>query len=238
MPSAVRQVGFAPSPIYTRQPYQPELAALHNYATHASHCQTCAHPYSTHLNGSTLCPKGHAHARAVATYVFNHEGQAYSTTDVENGAQRVQIEIPVGCEVVRELLAAMERGLRLRAREDKVISYDRNYYIPARPVISQSQPPRSPTNLSTTTTTTPSTPTSAQRVEIVEPRREQRRERVQIVEVARRRRERKSEKTYIPGRGSLYASDIEERRRKYIEDGYYRQPTQSASEYYDPRFYR
>ncbi len=229
MPSAVRQVGFAPSPIYTRQPYQPELAAMHNFATHASHCQTCAHPFSTHLSGSTLCPKGHAHARAVASYVFNYAGQAYSTTDVEAGAQRVQIEIPVGCEVVRELLAAMERGLRLIAIEEKVVSYDRNYYIPARPVVTQEQPPRSPS--------TPASPIT-RRIEIVDPPRERRRERVQVVEVAPRRRERKSEKTYIPGRGSLYASDIEERRKKYLEDGYYRQPTQPASEYYDPRFYR
>ncbi|KAI9746776.1 MAG: hypothetical protein M1835_002434 [Candelina submexicana] len=229
MPSAVRQVGFAPSPVYTRQPHQPELAAMHNYATHASHCQICAHPYSTHLSGSTLCPKGHAHARAVATYVFNYAGQAYSTTDVEAGAQRVQIEIPVGCEVVRELLAAMERGLRLRAREEKTVSYDRNYYIPARPVVTQEQPPRSPT--------APTYPTT-QRFEVVEPPRERRRERGQVVEVAPRRRERKSETTYVPGRGSLYASDIEERRRKYLEDGYYRQPVQPANEYYDPRFYR
>ena len=102
------------------------------FARHAGRCPTCVNPYEVHRRGGTLCPKGHQRALDVAQYVYNKGGQAYSAVDRE-GSQRVQIEIPVGCEAVRSLLKAMERGLRLMKRAP--VSYDANYYVPPRPVI-------------------------------------------------------------------------------------------------------
>ena len=134
MPSFRRQVGFAPAPVYSRLPRDDEAYVIKAYARHAGHCSTCANPYEVHRRGGTLCPKGHQRALDVAQYVYNKGGQAFSTVDRE-GNQRVQIEIPVGCETVRSLLKAMERGLRLMKRAP--VSYDSNYYVPPRPVVQR-----------------------------------------------------------------------------------------------------
>ena len=101
------------------------------FAKHASHCESCYDPYLVHRAGRTLCPKGHQRALDVAQYVYNKGGKAYSLVDRE-GNQRVQIEIPTGCEAVRSLLKAMERGLRIMKRAPSV-SYDRTYYVAPRP---------------------------------------------------------------------------------------------------------
>ncbi len=132
MPSIQRQVGFAPNPVYSRQPHDDELYVMREFAHHAYRCPDCAQPYQVHLSGRTLCNLGHQLALDVAQYVFNKGGKAYSKVDRE-GNQLVQIEIPVGCEVVRDLLKAMERGLRLRRRAPAV-SYDSSYYVAPRPV--------------------------------------------------------------------------------------------------------
>ena len=102
------------------------------FARHASHCTSCAEPYEVYKRGGTLCPKGHQRALDVAQYVYNKGGKAYSLVDRE-GSQRVQIEIPAGCESVRSLLKAMERGLRIMKQAPSV-SYDKTYYVSARPV--------------------------------------------------------------------------------------------------------
>ena len=49
---------------------------------------------------------------------------------------RVQVEIPKGCDVIRELLKAVDRGMRLRRKQEQkpVVSHDRTYYVPDRPV--------------------------------------------------------------------------------------------------------
>lgn len=154
MPSFQRQVGFAPSPIYSRQPHDDEVYVMKAFAHHAYRCASCAQPYQVHLDGRTLCDQGHQLARDVAQYVYNKGGKAYSLVDRE-GSQLVQIEIPVGCEVVRDLLKAMERGLRLRRRAPAV-SYDATYHVAPRPVERRS------------------------RIEIVEPSRPHRKEKVYV----------------------------------------------------------
>ncbi|MCJ1364967.1 hypothetical protein MMC16_004085 [Acarospora aff. strigata] len=155
MPSFQRQVGFAPSPIYSRQPRDDEVYVMKAFAHHASRCPYCAQPYQVHLSGRTLCDKGHQLALDVAQYVYNKGGKAYSLVDRE-GNQLVQIEIPFDCEVVRDLLKAMERGLRLR-RKAPAVSYDPNYYVAPRP-----------------------TEIKHSRVEIVEPSRRHRKEKVYV----------------------------------------------------------
>jgi len=136
MPSVARQVTISPVPVYSRLPRDDERYVMTSFASHAKRCSQCAHPMDTFLNRDTLCEKGASKARDVAQYVCNRSGKAYSLVDAE-GNQRMQVEIPHDCEVVRELLKALERGLTLHASQVKhapVISYDENYYVPPRPV--------------------------------------------------------------------------------------------------------
>lgn len=156
MPSFQRQVGFAPSPVYSRQPHDDEVYVMREFAHHAHRCANCAQPYEIHLSGRTLCDRGHQLALDVAQYVYNKSGKAYSLVDRE-GNQHVQIEIPVGCEVVKDLLKAMERGLRLR-RKAPAVSYDPTYYVAPRTAAAE----------------------RPARVELVEPSRRHRRESTHI----------------------------------------------------------
>ena len=196
MPSAApRQVGFAPIPVtYSRLPRDDELYVMKAFARHASHCSACAHPYDVHRKGGSLCSKGHARALDVAQYVFTKAGQAFSVVDL-NGNQRVQMEIPADCIVVRELLKAMERGLRLR-RKVQPISYDENYPIPPR-IIHHDRPLREeqPEEREPRYVRTPTLETSLPPL---------------IRTYSRRDRERPSH----TGRGSLYESDMKEARRQ------------------------
>ena len=131
-----------PTPTVSRLPHDGELKAMHNFATHASHCDICCDPYKVHLAGKTLCDQGHYRAREVAKYVYNKGGRAYSLVDLHDH-QAIQVEIPVGCEAVRGLLKAMERGLRLRrakAKAPPIVSYDKTYYVAPRPIERNPRP--------------------------------------------------------------------------------------------------
>ncbi|KAG7009643.1 hypothetical protein G7Y79_00002g007580 [Physcia stellaris] len=115
IPSYRRSVDFAESPAYSRLPRDDELFVMKAFARHASHCGSCAHPYDIFRRGGTLCSRGHQRALDVAQYLYNKTGQAHSLIDLEQG-QRVHVEVPQRCEAVRELLKALERGLRLRRK--------------------------------------------------------------------------------------------------------------------------
>ncbi|KAL9123623.1 MAG: hypothetical protein Q9217_006961 [Psora testacea] len=131
MPGHVRQVGFAPIPAtYSRLPHDDELYVMRAFAKHASHCTQCGHPYDVHLKGKTLCTKGHKRALDVAQYVFSKAGHAFSVVDLDAN-KRMEVEIPSDCAAVRELLKAVEHGLRLREAKP-IISYDENYYVAPR----------------------------------------------------------------------------------------------------------
>ena len=185
MPSASRQVGFNPTPVYSRLPRDDEAYVMKAFARHASHCPSCAEPYEVHRQGGTLCPKGHQRALDVAQYVYNKGGHAYSVVDQE-GYQRVQIEIPAGCEAVRSLLKAMERGLRIMKRAPAV-SYDSTYYIPARTVSKVEREPRYVTKPRLETAEAPAWANRASKRE---------------------------SRPYV-GKGSLFESDMRDRDRNY-----------------------
>ena len=133
MPAFRRQVSFEADPVYSRPARDDEVYVMKSFARHCSHCSQCANPYEASRRGEGLCDKGFARAQSVAEYVYSKGGQAYSSVDFE-GNQRVQIEIPVGCAPVRDLLKVMERGLLKRA--SKPVSYDSTYYVPARRPLS------------------------------------------------------------------------------------------------------
>ncbi len=146
-------------------------------------------------------------------YVITKEGKPHSVVDME-GNKRVEIEIPPDCGVVRELLKALERGLRLR-RKTPLISYDETYHVAPRTkarvydddndgdayVIA---PP--PARATKTYTERPRDRESRRKpvlIEMVEP----------SSSSALRRTKSEREKGYR-GRGSLYEADMKEKERR------------------------
>ncbi|KAH0547921.1 hypothetical protein GP486_008338 [Trichoglossum hirsutum] len=160
---------------------------MHKFAAHSLGCAKCAHPWSVHINGDTLCDRGHQYAQKVALYVYNRAGKAYSRDD---GIAPTLIEIPIGCEVVRELLEAMERGLRIR--KPPVVTYDRTYPIPPRVV---PQPPQQQQQQHR----------PAQQI-------------IEVVPVPRHTQHSRHVVHRHAGRGSLYDSDMKDRHRRYRDD--------------------
>ena len=137
-------------------------------------------------------------------------GKPHSVVDME-GNKRVEIEIPPDCGVVRELLKALERGLRLR-RKTPVISYDETYpvapRVKARPYDDNDAYLIAPQSAR-------ATPTYTER-----PRDRDSRRKSAMIETleqssssALRRTKSEREKGYR-GRGSLYEADMKEKERE------------------------
>ena len=84
----------------------------------------------TYLNGGTLCERGHAYARDVAQYIYSKGGKAYSVIDRAANDARVQIEIPPECYVIRDLLKAVDKGLKVRTQTLRpALGHDRTYPV-------------------------------------------------------------------------------------------------------------
>ena len=192
MPSAARQVDFAPVPAtYSRLPHDDELYVMKAFTRHASHCSTCVHPYDVHRKGGSLCSKGNQRALDVTQYIFNRAGQSFSVVDLE-GDRRVQMEIPADCAVVRELLKALERGLRLR-RKVPATGHDETKRAPPKVIqpTFEHRRPQEPRYIRKPILETAISPSS--------------------------RREKHSHS----GRGSLYEADMKERERRNKRPAYY-----------------
>ena len=101
------------------------------FARHASHCKHCSDPYLVWKTDGELCDRGHAYARDVAKYIYSKGGRPHSVIDKESRNERNEIEVPVDCEVIRNLTKAFHQGLNLGSRKP-VVSQDRNYYVPDR----------------------------------------------------------------------------------------------------------
>lgn len=133
MHTTVKKVEILSTPTYSRQPHDDEAFVIKEFTKHAKHCSQCAHPYDSFRDRKSLCERGIAFAKDVAQYLYGNEGRAYSKVESQ-GNKSTHIEIPPDCEVVRQLLKAIEKGMRLHARSKPVISYDANYYVAARPI--------------------------------------------------------------------------------------------------------
>lgn len=195
MPFIRRQVGFDPIPDYSRLPHDDEAYVMKAFARHAAHCNTCAHPYEVHKQGGTLCTKGHQRALDVAKYLYSKGDRTFSIVDLESNI-RTRVEIPAGCDAVRGLLKAMERGLALRRR----VSYDENYYV-------------APRRIPTETIEDCGRPRSTRKPlheTVVQPG------------LAERTQQRREKPRHV-GRGSLFEEDIRdrERRRQSMRPVYY-----------------
>lgn len=188
MPS-VRQVGFDPTPDYSRLPHDDEAYVMNAFARHAAHCIACANPYEVHKQGGTLCAKGHQRALDVAKYLYSRGDRTFSVVDWQSNV-RTRVEIPAGCDAVRGLLKAMERGLALRRRVP-AFSYDENYYVAPRLVPSD----------------------SFQDLERSRYTRKLLVERVDQPVLADRKPQRREKPRHV-GRGSLFEEDIRDRERR------------------------
>ncbi len=118
-----------PPSTHSRLPSHDELYVMEAFARHACHCLVCVHPYEVHRKGGSLCPEGHRRALDLAQYIFSKNGRAYSLADLD-GNRLVEMEISNELVVVRELLKAMERGLRLR-RKVRPVSFDETCKVPS-----------------------------------------------------------------------------------------------------------
>ena len=119
LPSRPRKASFDPIPTtVSRLPYHYELYVMRRFARHVSNCADCAHPYKHHNSGRTLCPEGRHRALEVTKHVILKDGKPHSAIDLDKN-KRVEIEIPPNYGAVRELLKAVEAGLRLRPKEPK-----------------------------------------------------------------------------------------------------------------------
>jgi hypothetical protein len=126
----------------------------------------------------------------VAQYIYNKAGLPFSVTDERRTGDRVQIEVPAGCDAVRGLLKAMDRGLRIRGKNEAKgpavsQSQDRHYYVPERTAPRMERRPEA-----TILEMRPSTNS----------RKDDRRER--------------RETRYVEGRGSRYRQDELERQQR------------------------
>ena len=130
------------------------------------------------------------------------EGKHHSVIDLE-GNKRVEIEIPPDCGAVRELLMALERGLRLR-RKEPIISYDETYHVPPRAKPTEYYDDTHIIAPRVTTKYTERPRESRRRSPIIET--------VEPPSLRRTKSEREN-KAYR-GRGSLYEADMKEKERR------------------------
>ncbi|KKK15997.1 hypothetical protein P175DRAFT_0438600 [Aspergillus ochraceoroseus IBT 24754] len=123
------------------------------FERHANHCYRCMNPLDVHQKGHSLCDRGHQYAIDVAAYLYSKNGKAYSVVDRDLN-QPTLVKIPRNCVATRELLLAIEAGLRPQRREkprapvaplvsdestSPIISYDRTYHVPPRRTNTQQQ---------------------------------------------------------------------------------------------------
>ena len=122
------RVGFATQVRACRPARDDELSVMRKFASHAAHCRQCEDPYRTWRTDGELCDRGHSYARDVAKYIYSKGGRPCSVVDKESRDERNEIEVPVDCEVIRNLTKAFDRGLSLKSKK-AVVSHDPKYYI-------------------------------------------------------------------------------------------------------------
>ncbi|KAL9113864.1 MAG: hypothetical protein Q9227_001998 [Pyrenula ochraceoflavens] len=123
------RVNFAGRDSIRRPVREDELFVMDQFAHHAKRCPECAYPYQVALEGRTLCDRGHLYAKNVAEYLYLKAGVTFSELDRTSDRVPVQVEIPKGYGVIRDLLNALNLGLRKRK---PVVSHDKHYPVPDR----------------------------------------------------------------------------------------------------------
>jgi hypothetical protein len=132
MPSVV---SFSDKLAFARPPRDDELYVMCRFAHHARHCAYCARPLALVAQGRNLCAQGAHHANNVRQYIYSKGGKLYSLVDYEQG-QTMQIEIPSDCDVVRDLMLALGRGLATQPRKTRtVVVHNDRVTTPQQPLV-------------------------------------------------------------------------------------------------------
>lgn len=221
--TTARNVEFAKEVYAIRPPREDEHSVMYYFARHAAKCEYCRDPYDAYKHDKTLCSRGLGYAKDVAKYLYAKGGKPFSVIDKQNG-DRVQVEVPAGCEAVTLLIKAFDKGMvtttprvivdniktqETHERSVKVVS-------PASPSSSPSrrrqyyvdEKPRERRYINDNYELVEIKPYSS---------RSERKERTAYREERSRytdRRERPKSLVY-EGKGSLYSQDEEERRRRH-----------------------
>lgn len=119
----IPEIDFASEEDAIRQPKEDEHTVMKYFTRHASRCSICKDPYEAYTQGIPLCSRGDALAKDLALYIYANEGKPYSVSDRKRGKQ-IQIQIPVGMEVISLLIKAIDRGLSLTQRKKLIINQD------------------------------------------------------------------------------------------------------------------
>jgi hypothetical protein len=118
MGHSAQRVTFASSAQAGREADDEEYDVMNRFAKHASHCTQCNDP----VKSGALCDSGNKYAREVAQYVYSRNGKAYSVVDRQQRHEKIQIEVPANCDVIKKLCQAVDRGLTLK--REKVTGVD------------------------------------------------------------------------------------------------------------------
>jgi hypothetical protein len=189
MGHSANHVRFASSAQAAREADDEEYDVMNRFSKHASHCAQCIDP----VRSGALCDSGNKYAREVASYVYIKNGKAYSVVDRQCRNEKIQIEVPANCAVIKKLCQAVDRGLTLK-RENATVVVD-NRATKSRPV------PRESREDYEVVTVRPSSS-----------REERRRYDGREKRSSEKTTEKRKETVYVKGRGSLYKKDEAERR--------------------------
>jgi len=110
--NTTQRVGFAKEVQSIRQPRDDENSVMFHFAKHAAKCVACNDPYAAFKQDQPLCSRGNALAKDVANYIYAKGGKPFSVVDRKRG-ERIQIQIPLGMEVISLLVKAFDRGFVL-----------------------------------------------------------------------------------------------------------------------------
>ena len=125
MSSVARRVNYPSQTVICRAPRADEVAVLLHFSAHASYCWRCGDPYRVLVSGGTLCGIGHAYAWDVARILYYNDGRFFFVGD-----SNMLISLPKGCDAIRGLFKAIDRGLKIE--ENTLIISRTKYYVPDR----------------------------------------------------------------------------------------------------------
>ncbi|RAK98810.1 uncharacterized protein BO80DRAFT_427140 [Aspergillus ibericus CBS 121593] len=102
-----------------------EKLVISQFERHASHCPQCADPMTVLEETRSLCKRGNQYACDVVDYLRSKNGKIYSVVDLELNRSTL-VKIPLNHKAVRQLLLAIEHGLRVTpaVNPPPVITYE------------------------------------------------------------------------------------------------------------------
>ncbi|KAL9618857.1 MAG: hypothetical protein Q9160_006447 [Pyrenula sp. 1 TL-2023] len=105
---------------------EDEQPIMQTFVKHARHCRNCADP-----EGGSLCDRGLAYAQDIREYLYLKAGQVFSQYDQTEDYFPMQVKLPDGFEMIRDLMRVVDARERKR-RPAPAVNHDKTYYVPDR----------------------------------------------------------------------------------------------------------